>query len=308
MSGLTVIIVTHNSAEVVDDCLQSCRGLDVLVIDNASTDDTVARVKCHPGVRVIAKTNNLGFAGGVNAGVRASSSDYLLLLNPDVQLLDSPAPLTAAMDTEITCGIAAGVLLGSDGEPQRGFTVRRFPTPAALAFEALGINRLMPWNAVNRRYRYVDRNLGAAGEVDQPAGAFLLFRRQVWSALGGFDERFHPVWFEDVDFCRRAKTAGFRILLIPAVRALHAGGHSVMRLSEACRTGYWYGSLLKYAAKHFPGGQRQAVGAAVLLGSVLRAIAGAAALRSLKPFSVYSKVIRAAGACMVSGRVPDVSC
>jgi N-acetylglucosaminyl-diphospho-decaprenol L-rhamnosyltransferase len=308
MSNTTVIVVTHNSGEVVDDCLQSCRGLDVLVIDNASGDDTVARVKRHGEVRLIANTENRGFAGAVNQGVKAAGVDYLLLLNPDARLLDSPAPLSAALDGDATCAIAAGVLVADNGEIQRGFTARRFPTATALAFEVLGINRLAPWNPVNRSYRYLDRNLRQAAEVDQPAGAFLLFRRQAWDALGGFDERFHPVWFEDVDFCKRARDAGFRILLLPGVRAKHAGGHSVMRLSTECREQYWYGSLLKYAAKHFPGSPGRAVGAAVVLGSVLRAVAGAAAFRSLKPFRTYSKVIRAAGACMVSGHVPDVSC
>jgi GT2 family glycosyltransferase len=282
----------------------------VLVIDNASIDDTVSRVRRHDGVGLIANSVNRGFAGAVNQGVHAASGDYLLLLNPDARLLDSPAALSTALAGDPTCGIAAGVLIGKNGEPQKGFSVRRFPTATALVFETLGINRLAPWNPVNRAYRYLDlnRNLGAPIEVDQPAGAFLLFRRQLWNLLQGFDERFYPVWFEDVDFCHRAKAAGFRILLIPTVRAWHAGGHSVMRLSRECRERYWYASLLKYAAKHFTGGSRRAVGSAVVMGSVLRAIGLAAASRSLEPFRVYSMVIRAAADCVASGRVPDVSC
>ncbi|HZU28535.1 MAG TPA: glycosyltransferase family 2 protein [Bryobacteraceae bacterium] len=310
MSSTTVIVVTHDSGEVIDACLQSCRGLEVLVIDNASGDDTAARVRRHDGVRLIENSVNRGFAGAVNQAVKAASGDYLLLLNPDTRLLDAPAPLGSVLDKDASCAIAAGLLVDKSGETQKGFTVRRFPTAAALAFETLGINRLAPWNPVNRAYRYLDlgRNLAAPIEVDQPAGAFLLFRRQAWSALNGFDERFHPVWFEDVDFCRRAKMAGFRILLVPTVRAWHEGGHSVMRLSRECRERYWYASLLKYAAKHFTGGPRRIVGAAVILGSVLRAVAGAAASRSLKPFRVYSAVIRAAAACMASGHVPDIAC
>ncbi len=118
---------------------------------------------------------------------------------------------------------------------RRGFTIRRFPTPLTLWFELCGFNRLWPSNPVNRRYRYLDRDLEQAGPVEQPAGAFLMFRRDVWERLGGFDEGFYPVWFEDVDFCRRAADAGYRIEYVPQVEAEHLGGHSVGQISEGCR-------------------------------------------------------------------------
>ena len=87
------------------------------------------------------------------------------------------------------------------------------------------------------------------GPVEQPAGAFLMFRRDVWERLGGLDEGFHPVWFEDVDFCRRAVDAGYRIEYIPAVAAEHIG--RAFRCSDSGRDAdavYWCASLLRYAA------------------------------------------------------------
>ena len=108
------------------------------------------------------------------------------------------------IDASRQYGLAAGKLVDKTGVAQKGFTIRRFPTPASLIFELFGINRLWPSNPVNRRYRYLDRDLDQPGPVEQPAGAFLMFRRDVWKRLRGFDESFHPVWFEDVDYCRRA--------------------------------------------------------------------------------------------------------
>lgn len=301
MNDITVVVVTYNSEDVIEDCLTSCAGLNVVVVDNGSADGTLARIAKHPGVRLIANHVNRGFGGAVNQAVMTIESDYILLLNPDVRLRDSPAGLARVLDHDARTGIAAGMLTDSDGAPQKGFTIRRFPTAAALIFEVLGINRLLPANPVNRHYRYLDRNFTSATEVDQPAGAFLVLRRELWRALEGFDERFFPVWFEDVDFCRRAVSAGWRILFVPAVRAYHAGGHSVKQLTSECRELFWYGSLLKYAARHFPPWKARVISTAVVLGSVLRAVAGAAVSRSLKPLAIHLKVVRVAVASIISG-------
>ena len=84
----------------------------------------------------------------------------------------------------------------------------------------------------------------ASACVEQPAGAFFMFRRSGWEQLGGFDENFWPVWFEDVDFCARLRSAGFVLRYQPEARATHAGGHSVGRIPLGLRERYWYGSLL----------------------------------------------------------------
>jgi N-acetylglucosaminyl-diphospho-decaprenol L-rhamnosyltransferase len=156
---------------------------------------------------------------------------------------------------------------------------------------------------VNRRYRCVDLDPDQPADVEQPAGAFLMFRREVWETLGGFDEQFHPLWFEDVDFCRRAKDLGVRIRYVPEVVGRHRGGHSVAALNSECRELYWYASLLRYASKHFRSMGYRGVSGAVALGSVLRALAGVFRVRSFKPIAVHARVARLALLCMVSGRV-----
>jgi len=277
----------------------------VTVVDNASTDRTVEQVRkralVNPRVKLIGNRDNRGFAGAVNQGFATTASDPILLLNPDVRLR---TPLTPLIDACTEHGLAAGQLTAPDGQVQAGFTIRRFPTPASLAFELMGINRLWPGNPANRRYRYVDRDLNLEGPVEQPAGAFLMVRRDVWEHLGGFDEAFHPVWFEDVDFCRRAAGAGFQIEYVPQVRAEHLGGHSVKKLSSARMEQYWYVSLLSYAAKHFRPWPYRGVCLAAVLSTVPRTVAGIFREWNLNPVVSGCKIIRLAVKRLVSRTQP----
>ena len=276
--------------------------LTPVVIDNASSDDTVERVRTRAGVRLIANRVNRGFAAAVNQGTReAGQAGFLLLLNPDACLA---TPLEDLIEASRRHGLAAGKLVGEDGRAQTGFALRRFPTPAALIFELFGINRLWPRNPVNCHYRYLDRDLDRPGPVEQPAGAFLMTRRDVWEGLGGLDEQFHPVWFEDVDFCRRAADAGYRIEYVPSVIARHVGGHSVGQVPRAYRAVYWCDSLLRYAVKHFAPRAYRRVCVAVIVSAVLRAVAGINQDRSQAPAAMYFKIVKLASRRLVSPRWP----
>ena len=272
-------------------------GVTPIVVDNASIDGTVDRVRAGSGVRLLANEKNLGFAAAVNQGVReAGGSEFILILNPDAYLLTAVDQLVESTRQH---GLAAGRLVDETGRTQAGFTLRRFPTPAALACELFGFNRLWPSNPVNRQYRYLDRNLEQPGPVEQPAGAFLMFRRDVWEKLGGFDEQYYPVWFEDVDFCRRAVTAGYRIEYVPSVTARHQGGHSVGQIPAGQRASYWCVSLLRYAAKHFRPWSFRGICVAVVLSSVPRMVAGMIEERTLSSVKAYFKIMRFAGLCLV---------
>lgn len=304
MSATGVVVVAYNSGEVIGTCLDSCHSLPTVVVDNGSEDDTIQQVNGRPQVLLLANTTNRGFAAAVNQGVAALDTEFLLLLNPDTCLQTSVDPLQRAC-SQPGVGLAAGKLLDTAGAIQSGFNVRRFPSPLTLIFEVLGFNRLFPWTGVNRRYRCADFNPDRPADIEQPAGAFLLFRRDVWQQLNGFDSHFHPLWFEDVDFCKRAREAGFRIRYVPEAAAIHYGGHSVSKLPPGCREQYWYVSLLRYASKHFRSRAFRGVSAAVVLGSMVRAVAGVVRWRSLKPLSVYASVMRIAMRCLISGRMRD---
>jgi len=310
MKRTGVVVVTCNSGDVIGGCLDSlavfCPDAQVVVVDNASEDGTVDAA-ARPGIQVISNPRNRGFAGGVNQGVLALDCDTIILLNPDVELLCAPDALIAAL-RDGQAGITGGKLLDADGHAQTGFTVRRFPTPWTLALEVLGLNRLAPWNRVNRRYRCLDLDLERTADVDQPAGALFAFRRDLWERLGGFDTAFHPVWFEDVDFCKRATDSGVRIRYIPEVEGRHRGGHSIQKVRWCCREVYWYASLLRYATKHFPPIGCSGVSLAVVLGSIFRSMIGLVQRRSWSPIRVYGQVCGMAVRCLFYGRVDQRVC
>jgi GT2 family glycosyltransferase len=289
---LAAVIVTWNSEAVIGRCLDSCleAGVpEVIVVDNASLDRTVDAVARRPGVRLIASETNRGFAGAVNLGVSSTNAKHVLLMNPDTELLSGWTDLAALLD-EPGIGAACGALIGPHGDIQHGFNVRALPTPWTLAFEALGLNRIWPSSPVNRRYRApLEPDKPAA--VEQPAGAFLAFRRSVWSELGGFDERFWPAWFEDVDFCKRVARNGYRIWYTPAAKAKHLGGASVSQMHWADRERFWYSNLLRYALKHYSIYGRAITTAGVVVGCLLRAIWSSLRRFSLAPVAVYSRVV-----------------
>jgi GT2 family glycosyltransferase len=268
-------------------------------VDNASEDGTIAEV-ARRGVRLIANSENRGFAGAVNQGFGALNSPYVLLLNPDAVIQTSLEPLRQACDLPGAAG-AGGKLLDASGRPQVGFMVRGLPTPATLALEALLLNRIWPGNPVNRRYRCLDWDSSTCSKVKQPAGAFFMVRRAVWQELGGLDESFFPLWFEDVDFCRRIRDRGFSLYYIPEAVAKHTGGHSVPNLPLEMRLIYWYRGLLRYSAKHFGPFAFRAVCLAVVTGSFLRGIAESALDRSFKPMAAYGKVAGLAARCLFCG-------
>lgn len=288
MKGLAmkvaVVIVTHNSEEEIEGCVAACRleGSTTVVVDNASTDGSAK-------FATIANGQNLGFAGAVNQGIRATTEPLVLILNPDCRLEGGLEAMTALFD-DPKVGAAGGLLVGADGRPQIGFAVRRFPTLASQVFEMAGLNRIWPNNPHNRGYRCLDIDLGQEQDVDQPAGAFLMVRRAAWEQLGGFDENFYPVWFEDVDYCYRLRQAGWRIRFTPLARATHRGGHSVNKLSWECKQMHWYGSLLRYGKKHWGGRGERRVALALLLVAIPRGVFGMFSQMSPKPLMVYGKL------------------
>ncbi len=295
MSTAAIVIVSYNSGREIGACLDAALALtnaEITVVDNASDDDTREQVRCRP-VRLIANETNRGFAAAVNQAASSTSRNYVLLLNPDATLVAGIEALVSVCERP-TYGAAGGLLVDAQKHPQTGFTVRRFPTAAALCFEALLINRLWPGNPVNWNYRCYDLDLTQAADVDQPAGAFLMFRRDAWVKVGGFDERFRPVWFEDVDFCKRLRDAGFTIGYTPGAVAKHTGAHSMASLTVEKRTIYWYRSLLKYSAKHYSSGYHRMVCVAVMTGSILRILLGIISSRGVQSIAVYGTVMRLA--------------
>ena len=132
MNSITAVVVTYNSEQEVGRCLDALEGkADVVVVDNASSDGTLDAVRRRPWVKVVANPVNYGFAAAVNQGFEACDSRLVLILNPDAEVLSDLQPLAMACEAH---GVAAGLLVEEDGRAQLGFTIRRFPTAAALSF------------------------------------------------------------------------------------------------------------------------------------------------------------------------------
>jgi GT2 family glycosyltransferase len=301
MHDVGIIIVTYNSASEIGPCLDAAivTGAEIVVVDNASTDATLEAVR-RRNVRLIANRENLGFAAAANQGFAELHSEYVLLLNPDAVMCGNLEALCQASDLPKSAG-AGGRLVGPDGRPQTGFEIRALPTPAALILEALVLNRVWPTNPINRRYRCLDRDYSARSEAEQPAGAFLMIRSAVWRELGGLDERFFPVWFEDVDLCCRIRERGYTLYHEPQAVAIHTGGHAVLHLGVEMRSFYWYRSLLRYSAKHFRPAAFRAVCLAVVTGSFFRSIAESVWHGSVQPFAAYARVAHLAGHGLLFG-------
>ncbi len=300
MLRISVVIVTYNSAKAVNACLEALaqQRCEIVVVDNASQDDTVQRVQAfvaRQDLRLLVNDRNLGFARAVNQGVRETSGDILLALNPDA--IAEPGAVQALLQClESThAAAAAGALLDSDGKPARGFTFRRLPTLSTLLCETMLVNQLWPQNPVNRRYRCLDADYSKQQEVEQPAGACLAITRKAWELIGGFDESFYPVWFEDVDLCKRLLQSGGKIVYCPAARFRHGGAHSVSQLSLLQKQAFWYINMLGYARKHLAGPQVRILRAGIIAGMLLRSFAALFGIRSAplsETLSAYWEVAR----------------
>ncbi len=304
---LGAVIVTWNSGAHIGACLDALRrhepSIAIAVVDNASSDNTLSEAQARTGILLASNRKNRGFAAAVNQGIEMlPQCGLILVLNPDAIVQTNLSALALEFADPKT-GACGGRLLDASGGPQRGFELRRFPTAAALAFESLGLNRLWPSNPVNRRYRCLDFDSSAPCQAEQPAGAFLMVRREAWLRVGGFDEGFYPVWFEDVDFLKRLDSAGWAIRFTPHAAAIHAGGHSVGRLERSDRDLAWYGSLLRYAVRHCSYAGKAAVCWAVFASALPRAAVEAVRGSSLRPFLVCVRVMRLSLAACVSSRL-----
>jgi hypothetical protein len=296
----TAIIVTYNSAATISPCLGALarENCEIIVVDNASRDETVHRVEeflaGHPA-RLITNAENRGFGAAVNQGAREAAGDVFLLLNPDA--IAGSGAVSALLDCFQSTGAAAagGALLDEAGEPARGFAFRRLPSLAALVCETLLINQLWPGNPVNRRYRYLKADYSAQQRVEQPAGACLAVTREAWNAVQGMDEQFFPVWFEDVDLCKRLLDNQHTVFYCPAAHFRHSGAHSVGQLSFRSQQLFWYTNMLRYARKHFSSGKVLLLRIAIIKGMLLRSLAALLGARKAplgETLSAYVAVIR----------------
>ncbi|MFL5843136.1 MAG: glycosyltransferase family 2 protein [Solirubrobacteraceae bacterium] len=273
---VTIVVVTYEHADEIGACLdgaarQEQRGLhcEIVVVDNASGDDTVAVIAGRgDGVRLLARDRNPGFADGVNTGVAAGTGRHVLLLNPDAVMEPGcVAALVAHVDATPDCGAAAALLRNLDGGEQH-FGRRRLSLPGLLwdvtrwGRERDAARRGDRGHA-HRRYHDVDLDGASAPvRVDEAAAACLLLRRADLPDPP-LDPRF-PLMLNDSDLYADLRARGLHCDVVPAAVALHGYGTSLLRLDQAANRAEVVAAIRRYTRKHWPW-WRALAGDAVLL-------------------------------------------
>jgi GT2 family glycosyltransferase len=252
---LSVVIVNWNSGSFLQRLLASLKPLSgelkkIVVIDNASSDTSASSIGANEVTDLIQLEKNQGFARAANMGIGKTESAFVLLLNPDITIVpETVRKLLTEMTNRPRLAIACGALVGENGESQESFQIRPFPTIKSVIKDALFIDELYRVLESSRHALHNKENRDGE-EVDQPAAAFWLLRRDAWKQIGGFDESFFPAWFEDVDFCKRLSQAGWRMMFFPQWQIIHRGGVALENMAYKDFLEIYYANLIQYWKKH----------------------------------------------------------
>lgn len=228
---VSVIIVNWNTRGLLLKCLETIYegtrtvSFEVIVVDNASSDGSAAAVREQfPAVTLIANDDNLGFSKANNAGIRVSRGRYVCLVNSDVEVHDGCLDeLCAFMDADPSVGVVGPRVVSPDGSMQS--TCRKLPSLWNNFCPAVGLNKLfpgVPWLSGEHMFYFPhDRRR----EVDVLVGCFLMARRPAVTEVGLLDEQFF-IYGEDIDWCRRFGTSGWKVTFYPGAGAMHRGRSS----------------------------------------------------------------------------------
>lgn len=252
---LSVVIVSWNVRALLRANLQRLFSLsdtvtrEVFVVDNDSHDGTAEMVRAEfPQVHLITNAWDAGFAGPNNQALRLARGQVVLLLNPD--MLVEPGALDATysiliQDTGI--GVMGIRLMGQDGHPIG--SVRRDPDFWSQLIILLKLPHLFP--RINQRYLYSDFDYTRTQDVEHVRGSFFAFRRALLETVGYLDERYH-LWFEEVDYCKRVRKAGFRIRYVAEVSAHDYVGKGFAQMKYLDKQRIFTDSMLHFFRKWHP--------------------------------------------------------
>ncbi len=251
--NLSIVIVSWNTQKLLAQCLHSIQraaqpetlaNSEVFVVDNVSNDGSAEMVRQQfPWVRLIQSTENLGFARANNLAIRQSTGRYVLLLNPDTEVLPGAfETLLEFMEAHLEVGAAGSRLLNPDGTLQPSC----FPAPTLTRelWRLLHLDRIYVYGT----YDMATWSTTMPKEVDNVQGASLIVRRSVLDQVGILDEDYF-IYTEKVDLCYRIRQAGWPIFWVPSARVIHYGGQSTQQVAAEMFL-QLYQSKLVYFRKH----------------------------------------------------------
>jgi N-acetylglucosaminyl-diphospho-decaprenol L-rhamnosyltransferase len=250
-SRWSVVIVNYLAYEPLANCLDSLAlfiaPANVVVVDHQTQPQSLERLATRfPAVRIIPIAGNPGFAAGVNRGVRETTGEYVLLLNPDCIVASDPRPLASWMSAHPKTAVCGAIVREADGSVQA--SARRFPGVfTGLAGRTTWLTRVWPDNPWTMRNLVRDVPADPI-EVDWVSGACMMVRREAFAAIGGMDEQFFLYW-EDADLCKRLNEAGWKTYYNPAVSVTHMTGRSSQHAREASLVAF-HQSAYRYYRKH----------------------------------------------------------
>ncbi|TEU19446.1 MAG: glycosyltransferase family 2 protein [Anaerolineales bacterium] len=266
MIDLSIIIVSWNVSGLLCSCLKSIQSspvttvppesepvypskqptVEIIVVDSASSDDTLQMLCDFPDAKVITCSENLGFARCSNIGMRVARGRYFLLLNPDTEVIGDALPIMIHyLDANPSVGIVGPHTIDTDGSTQR--TRCRFHTFIVVLFKSPILKTFAPKSVLEYFY-VIGPSDDAVLDVDWVQGSALMARREVYEQIGPLDETF-PMYMEDTDWCHRAKDHGWRVVYLGTAKIVHHFGKSSEQV-PAVRHIYYWQSMIYYLHRY----------------------------------------------------------
>ena len=252
---LSIIIVSWNVREKLKKNLEAIfqsNGIfdfEVFVVDNNSFDGSAEMVKNEfSQVKLIINKNNLGFARANNQAIKKAKGEFILLLNPDMKVMNNTlVNIVNWMKKNELVGVAGCHLINEAGETIPH--VRKFPTVWDQLAIVLKLPHLFPFllnGYLRKHFDYTKET-----EVNSIRGSFFMIRKEVIEKVGLLDERYF-LWFEEVDFCKTVKKVGWKIMYTPEIKCIDYFGQSFFQVSRGKTQKYFRASMLKYFKKWHP--------------------------------------------------------
>ncbi len=244
---ISFIIVNWNTSGLLKNAIQSIKSnysFEVIVVDNASTDNSVSMLKEEfSDVVLIENSTNMGFAGAVNRGIDVAKGEYIVLLNSDA-ILEAGAvdKLVRYMNENSDIAVCGGQLINTDGSKQNSFD--NFPSLVTELFNKSLLRFCFPDKYPSKKIDYTDPLT-----VDSIIGACFVMRKKVIQRIGALDEDYF-FFMEETDWCYRAYKAGYKVTFVPSVRITHLQGKSAQKVPVRSRVEYYYSRYLYFLKNH----------------------------------------------------------